>query len=439
MKIVLISAMFFICCACVFADEVWEPVPGIKGPDVKEIVANGDLFYAASSKRLYLSEDDGKTWDVVFLARGEDAAINFVDIFKNAVYVSTNKGLFRSIDGKSGWKNVFKGIGVEKNNVRHIAFLNREIYLGTEAGLFISNDSGAAWQKTFDASIKWIAFSEKDVFLATEKGVYKTSGPDWKRVFITSTEEIEYNTDSQDESLSALNPVNSILAANDKIYLSTDSGIFISYDKGGSWLRFESAGLGSEKINRILFKDDLYAATDSGVFVFNDNDKIWQALYKGISTDRVNAIACDDKGIMWVATDKGLYKSSPLTLTLSPKGRGGSDYVLELFENETSVRQVQEVAIKYAEVNPDKIKNWRRRAKIKAFFPEVSVDYDKTINYDGGADRYYVGPHDWGASVKWDLGEIIWNPDQTSIDVRSKLMGQLRDDILGEGCSNSRH
>ncbi|UCH12609.1 MAG: hypothetical protein JSW18_01305 [Candidatus Omnitrophota bacterium] len=32
--------------------------------------------------------------------------------------------------------------------------------------------------------------------------------------------------------------------------------------------------------------------------------------------------------------------------------------------------------------------------------------------------------------ILWDLGELIWNDDQTNIDVRSKLMVQLRDDIL---------
>ena len=111
-----------------------------------------------------------------------------------------------------------------------------------------------------------------------------------------------------------------------------------------------------------------------------------------------------------------------LGVTLSPEGRGNN--ILELFSHEPTIREVQNAAIEYAEVNPDKIKNWRKHAKFKAFLPEFSLDYDKTITYDSGVDRYYIGPSDWGASVKWDLGEIIWNPDQTSIDVRSKLMVQ---------------
>ena len=39
---------------------------------------------------------------------------------------------------------------------------------------------------------------------------------------------------------------------------------------------------------------------------------------------------------------------------------------------------------------------------------------------------------DWGATVSWELGNLIWNDDQTNIDVRSRLMVQLRNDILDD-------
>ena len=39
---------------------------------------------------------------------------------------------------------------------------------------------------------------------------------------------------------------------------------------------------------------------------------------------------------------------------------------------------------------------------------------------------------DWSASVTWEPADFVWSDDQTSIDVRSKLMVQLRDDIVEE-------
>ena len=34
--------------------------------------------------------------------------------------------------------------------------------------------------------------------------------------------------------------------------------------------------------------------------------------------------------------------------------------------------------------------------------------------------------------MSWEIGDLIWSADQTSIDVRSKLMVELRDDIVNE-------
>ena len=434
------------------ADETWERVTGITEPNIREIAISGMALYSASARNLYRSEDDGNTWHGVFSARGEDNAINFIAALRNCVFVCTNRGLFKSIDGKAGWKNIFKGIGAEEKSVFHIALSgDKNLYLGTKKGLFTSSDNGATWKKgtglAADLSVSWVSFYEDSVLLATEKGIYKNSGTDWKRTFIASSEETEYDIDSQDESLSAMNPVNSIATAQDKIYLATNSGIFISDNKGESWQSFESTGLGSQKINRLLVLDSqtqypssavekniLFAATDNGVFIFSDDDKTWQAVYKGIDADKINSIRADNKGRLWAATNKGLYRSKGVLgvniLRASETSR--EENILKEINHEPTIRQVQNAAIEYAEVNPNKIKNWRRRANLKAFFPEVSIDYDKTINYDSGADTYYIGPHDWGATVKWDLGELIWNPDQTSIDVRSKLMVQLRDDILDE-------
>lgn len=115
---------------------------------------------------------------------------------------------------------------------------------------------------------------------------------------------------------------------------------------------------------------------------------------------------------------------------------------VELSKEEPAICELQCAAIRYAEVEPNKILNWRRQAALKAFMPEVSVGYDtdtyRTIdayNY-GGKTTYAVGPDDgangWDVSASWDLGDLIYNDDQTSIDSRSKLMVQLRNDVLDQ-------
>ena len=108
--------------------------------------------------------------------------------------------------------------------------------------------------------------------------------------------------------------------------------------------------------------------------------------------------------------------------------------------DEPTILELQRAAIKYAEVNPDKITNWRRQAALKALLPDISVGYDQDIyttiasSSSNGKTYFWQGPddgsHGWDVSASWDLGDLVYNSAQTSIDSRSKLMVQLRNDIL---------
>ena len=81
-----------------------------------------------------------------------------------------------------------------------------------------------------------------------------------------------------------------------------------------------------------------------------------------------------------------------------------------------------------------KIDAWRRNARLKAFVPAVRLNVDKTVDTALGStyERTLVGPQDWGMSLAWNLGDFFYSAEQSSIDNRSKLMVQLRNDVLSE-------
>ena len=437
--------------------EVWEVVKGIVESNIKEVVVDPykeGIIYASSEKTLYRSEDGGEIWRVVFSTKG-NSDINFISVSEEGVFACTEKGVFKSVDGKSKWKRIFKGAGQETNNALHIAFSkSSKIYLGTKGGLFVSEDSaGKTWLRSFGEAgnmrVQWISFLEDDIFIATEKGVYKSSNSEWERVFVTSTEEDEYDSDEADEAISAEKPVNSIIINEGRVFLASESGIFVSGDRGHNWERFVSAGLMSQGVKRLVFnKGTLWTGTDKGIFILKNNDNLWRALYKGMSTEKTQSLSIDSKENLWAGTQKGLYKASIKDVFLFARDEDSleaEEGLLKRFRYEPGIREVQEIAIKYAEVHPDKINKWRESVSKKAWLPTLSVGLDDSVsdyyNVQGGGtanperDRIYkeddktVG---WDISLSWDFGDIVWNDDQTSIDVRSKLMVQLRSDILDE-------
>jgi hypothetical protein len=79
------------------------------------------------------------------------------------------------------------------------------------------------------------------------------------------------------------------------------------------------------------------------------------------------------------------------------------------YHNEPSINEVQKEAIRYAEVEPEKIKHWREQAAKKALLPQLSVGIDRNTtdlwHWEGGSttksdDDTLRRGHD---SVEWDV------------------------------------
>ena len=116
----------------------------------------------------------------------------------------------------------------------------------------------------------------------------------------------------------------------------------------------------------------------------------------------------------------------------------------DIFNNEPSIHEIQQQAIKYAEVSPEKIERMRDAAKNKAWLPRLSVGADRNVtdlwHWEGGSttkvdDDFLRKGRDaieWDLTLNWDFGELVWNDDQTTIDARSRLMVCLRNNILEE-------
>jgi photosystem II stability/assembly factor-like uncharacterized protein len=422
---------------------------------------NPEMIFAGSKRGLYQSQDGARSWkQVLSIQAAEASEVNFILISRlepKTVLLASENGLYISSDYGLSWQKKKIGLG-ELNNHLHAIFEDvsaGRIYLGTASGLYLSQDKMKSWEKVSylnNLPIYYINGNGKEIYVASANGLYrhKKESDEWERVLVSNAAIEAY--DESDESSESEEPddsgeVNKITSIifNQKepqaIYISTWKGIFLSHDDGKSWQEFPAEGLLSRKVNQILAvpgtNEVIYAATEKGLFYFAE-DK-WQEVQIG-AISKVKFLA-RTKSSLYPAGEGGLLRIAlnEQSLPLTEKRQGKR----EKFNScEPSIGQVREAAIRYAEVHPEKIADWRKRAAMQALLPRVSVDidHDESNDYEiyTSSTKSFVfeGPDaksdGWGVSLTWDLGNLIWNSEQTDIDVRSRLMAQLHDDILSE-------
>ncbi len=476
--------MFFISSASGYENgpgRQWVNVSnGIKDAEIEDVVVSNqdpDEVYVISDKAVYLSHNSGESWSERLSFRTTENSINAIALSgeSDTVYVGTADGLFKGMDKGSTWERIFRGVGALENAVCAVAVAARKsefIMIGTMSGIFLTEDGGRTWSKAKNihgqsvvTSIAANASNQNIVYAASSKGAYKSidRGASWNRIYelITPEEDYEYLFEDEEEDISHIKYIikaRDILVdpEDDKIiYLATSNGLFISPDEGGSWKRADSSGLLSRNIRSVIATGDhsLYAATDRGVFTHTDDSFRWHALSEGLSTTDIHSLdysapAGYDNMVLWSASGHGVFKTEKsVDGQLSGKNGMTVEQALSMFAHEPSLREIRQAAIEYAEVQPEKIKRWRKAASRKAWLPDLRLAYDdaddwqsSTYFYKNTYEEQYLTDDDitegndrgWSVSLTWELGDLIYNSAQTTIDVRSRLLVQLRDDILNE-------
>lgn len=429
---------------------------------------DGNIIYLAASNGIFMSTDKGANWRPALVGRKINRVYTDLSIPK-IIYAATSEGIWQSADSGQSWKRIFRGKDSLESYCTSFLFSPDIMLSGTRSGLFSSIDKGRTWHRVSgylsDACILAISSSganSKYIYVASADGVYVSSdrARTWDKIYAVVGPE-NYNADyeedtPEDSEESSIIRYVSVAADNDKIiYIATTEGVYYSGNLGLSWERMSSYGLLSHDVYFVLSlsKDKIYAATKTGLFLFDKGR--WQELTFGLPIDEIRSVYSDKKDNLYLATDRGLFMSQDIQKeTIIEKYYPGN---IVSDGEEPGINKVQEAAIEYAEVNIKKIKDWRKQAQLRAFLPKITVDFDydrdKTVStntwgiyssYSSGSisapARHYVGPDDstryynnnWGVSLVWELGDLIWSEAQTSIDVRSRLMVQLRDDVLDE-------
>lgn len=116
--------------------------------------------------------------------------------------------------------------------------------------------------------------------------------------------------------------------------------------------------------------------------------------------------------------------------------------LLERYENEPTIREVQEAAGRFAEVHPERMRSWRTRSRLAALAPGFRAEYRYVNEFDQrlktGGDAADTQQDDFGtqhrplARVDWELDRLVFNPDELRVSNEIVDLVRLRESVLDQ-------
>ncbi len=404
------------------------------------------IFYAATENgHIYLLEASG-TWKDIGSIAGSSIRINDLYIEEDTtgdLYAAADNGLYL-LNRRGQLKKIFTTKDYLSEHCLSVRVDDR-VYLGTTSGFYYRARTDNRWEKIGyglnNMPVLNVMTTPDAVLAATPDAVYRIAKEDLsvEKVYSTIGTLPEEKGPENEDDVEALPPVGLAVSSDNRLAAAALGGrVIISDTAGKRWESLPAYELSFPVRDLCIDREGaLWAATKDGVF---RKDRFgWKQVFRGLTTNRVNDLETDKEGNLYAATDRGIYVLAYGAPDMEEKANAVNWKDLQ-FSDEPTIGEVHSMAIDYAEVSPRKIREWRSLAKTRAILPDLSVGLDRSgtdlFHWDTGQSpdvlvtgREYI---DWDVSLSWDLGDLVWSTDQTTIDSRSKLMVELREDILDE-------
>ena len=446
----------------------WEPVSQTAPASLTSAVVdplNPARLVLASKHEVMLGPADGpwKRFAMPFGLREDVQNLLIFPRLSHSIFVRT-RGKVLKLEPETGkWTSVFRaGAGEEVLSFAILPEDNNHWLTGTSRSLMESDDGGRTWARISgwprESGVPLIGFFKERLLVGAQKTMLISGDLEHFRPVLSlpaAEEEPQAETgDSQEAPAAAFH---TLTASNNehRLWAGTRCGVFESRDLGITWAALPTTGLRDPEVLHLVYSETakaLAAATRTGIFVYHFQSRHWQELYSGLSDTKARALFLfgDEKDKLGALTRDG-FVFLPLVLPepQNPERLPVPDPApINLFRRmvslEPSAREVQEAAIRHANVSNRKTRRWQMESRLKALVPRLSFSHDfsrnNSVDLDRGstseADVYIQGPDDVSNDVSfdlsWDLADLIWSTDQTSIDSREKLMVELRHDLMSE-------
>lgn len=421
-------------------------------------------FLAANHSQLF--EGSGASnWKMLWSNGERGAGIEKILTFswtREFIFLLVSGKIFMGKAGTSSWKPVYDGgSSPEKVPLSFVVMPQNpnQWFVGTPGGLWTSEDAGKTWSRSdilsSSGAVTVLFAAGPKLFIADESSLYLSLNGSPARAMLTlprkevSPSETSEHEDPETDRTAYARRITSLVVDDGDarhFFLGTFTGAFESRDGGYHWLPLSRSGMQSTEVLDLAYASTsrrLFAATPRGIYQYQPKDEAWKALSDGTAQPYSKSIAVmPDEKLIAVTGDGFMeYQFRPEAVSAVEIFKPPVESLAlfrKLIELEPSARELHQKVIKYADVGNGKINRWHIASRVAGILPDISfgksVDRNASISTYSG--KYITGPEDvsktWDADVSWDLGDLIYSSNQTSIDSREKLMVELRQDLLSE-------
>lgn len=436
----------------------WEKAEGFPSAETPVALASdpksNSSYYAATQHAVFKNENS--LWQKIFSLSQDEIVRIFTSPEDQSLFIQTQQSIFQWSAETRKAKRIYESRNEEKAPLTFFAGKDTW-WVGTARGLWSTDINTSSWHKRSDLA------DSLPVFLIAESsiGLFFSANGDWRLAEEDSVQtalklfDFDKAGDDADALLEEFEDAGprtmqqtffDFIETEESFYLATSKGVFQSRN-GLDWQPLSGAGLRGSLPKRLIWnskKKQLIGICEDGFFIFNASGDKWQSQNDGLAKTHIfSALHLEAWDTLLVVNPEGLWtwgEKSP-SRPISTENARAFNKLLRL---EPSARDIHKRVIRYSDTGNGKIKRWHAQSRIAAILPSLSAgkDWGASNNIDldragtNDPDRFIDGPwdRDRGAdvSVSWDLGDFIFSSSQTSIDSRSKLMVDQRNDLLSE-------
>lgn len=148
---------------------------------------------------------------------------------------------------------------------------------------------------------------------------------------------------------------------------------------------------------------------------------------------------------LFVAGSRGLWVGRPETSAAGGAAADGR----QASAADPSIVAVQQATLRYLDLGPERLRELRRGVDRRGWLPTLEIDggwggtrqwgaaQDETFTYGslhhlGGSDWDRKRSFDVGATLRWDLGDIVYSSDALDVSKEARAVIELRDEVLDQ-------